>query len=292
MMDIGFLGLGTMGAPMARNLLKAGHTVHVWNRSPAPREALLKDGAQACDTLLDVAVAPVLFSMLANDEAVRSAVLDSGLLDALPEGAVHVNMATVSVAFAKELAALHARRGVAYIAAPVLGRSDVAEAGKLNILAGGDAAAIARVQPLLDVLGAKTWHFGDAPEQANAVKLAANFCLASAIGTMAEAGALVRGHGVAPADFLQMLTTTLFAAPAYQGYGGMIAKETYIPAGFKMTLGLKDVRLALAAGDATHVPMPIASTLRDGLLEGVANGDGDLDWSALAKVSARRAGQA
>lgn len=291
-MDIGFLGLGTMGAPMARNLLKAGHTVQVWNRSPAPREALLKDGAHACDTPLDVAVAPVTFSMLANDEAVRSALLDSGLLDALPEGAVHVNMATVSVAFAKELAALHAKRGVAYIAAPVLGRSDVAEAGKLNILAGGDPAAIARVQPLLDVLGAKTWRFGDAPEQANAVKLAANFCLASAIGTMAEAGALVRGHGVAPADFLQMLTTTLFAAPAYQGYGGMIAKETYTPAGFKMTLGLKDVRLALAAGDATHVPMPIASTLRDGLLEGVANGDGDLDWSALAKVSARRAGQA
>lgn len=291
-MEVGFLGLGTMGAPMARNLLKAGHTVHVWNRSPEPREALLKDGARACDTPLDVAVAPVLFSMLANDQAVRASILDSGLLDALSDGAVHVNMATVSVAFARDLAALHAKRGVAYVAAPVLGRSDVAEAGKLNILAGGDPKAIARVQPLLDVLGAKTWHFGDAPEQANAVKLAANFCLASAIGTMAEASALVRGHGVAPAEFLQMLTTTLFAAPAYQGYGGMIARETYTPAGFKMTLGLKDVRLALAAGDATHVPMPIASTLRDGLLEGVANGDGELDWSALAKVSARRAGQA
>lgn len=290
-MQIGFLGLGTMGAPMARNLLRAGHTVHVWNRSPAPREALLKDGAHACDTPLDLAVAPVLLSMLADDGAVRGAVLDSGLLDALPEGAVHVNMATVSVAFAQELAALHARRGVAYVAAPVLGRSDVAAAGKLNILAGGDAAAIERVQPLLDVLGARTWRFGDAPEQANAVKLAANFCLASAIGTMAEASALVGGHGVAPADFLQMLTSTVFAAPAYQGYGGMIAKETYAPAGFKMTLGLKDVRLALAAGDATHVPMPLASVLRDGLLEGVAHGDGELDWSALAKVSARRAGQ-
>ncbi len=291
-MDIGFLGLGTMGAPMARNLLRAGHTVRVWNRSPAPREALLKDGAHACDTPLDVAVAPILISMLANDEAVRSAVLDSGLLEALPEGAVHVNMATVSVAFAQELAALHAGRGVAYVAAPVLGRVDVAEAGNLNILAGGDAAAIERVQPLLDVLGARTWRFGDAPGQANAVKLAANFCLASAIGTMAEAGALVRGHGVAQSDFLQMLGSTIFPGPVYQGYGGLIAREQYTPAGFKLRLGLKDVRLALAAGEAAHVPMPIASVLRDGLLEGVAHGDGDLDLAALAKVSARRAGQA
>lgn len=290
-MDIAFLGLGTMGAPMARNLLKAGHAVHVWNRSPQAREALLQDGAQACDAPLDAAIAPVVFSMLADDDAVREVIVDSGLLDALPEGAVHVNLATVSVAFARALAARHAERGVDYVAAPVVGRVDVATAGKLNILAGGKAVAIDRVQPLLDVLGAKTWRFGDAPEQANAVKLATNFCLASAIGTMAEASALVRGHDVAPADFLEMITSTVFAAPAYQGYGGLIAREQYSPAGFKMTLGLKDVRLALAAGEATHVPMPLASTLRDGLLEGVANGDGALDWAALAKVSARRAGQ-
>lgn len=290
-MDIGFLGLGTMGAPMARNLLKAGHSLRVWNRGAAPREALAGEGAHACDTPRQAA-APVLISMLAHDQAVRESVLDSGLLDALPKGAIHVNMATVSVAFAHELAQAHAARGVAYVAAPVLGRVDVAQAGKLNILAGGEPADIARVQPLLDVLGARTWHFGARPEQANAVKLAANFCLASAIGTMAEAGALVRGHDVAPADFLAMLTSTVFAAPAYQGYGGLIAREEYSPAGFKMTLGLKDVRLALAAGEAKHVPMPIASTLRDGLLEGIAQGDGELDWSALAKVSARRAGQA
>lgn len=290
-MDIGFLGLGTMGAPMARNLLKAGHSLRVWNRGAAPREALAGEGAHACDTPRQAA-APVLISMLAHDQAVRESVLDSGLLDALPEGAIHVNMATVSVAFARELADAHAARGVAYVAAPVLGRVDVAQAGKLNILAGGEPADIARVQPLLDVLGARTWHFGARPEQANAVKLAANFCLASAIGTMAEAGALVRGHDVAPADFLAMLTSTVFAAPAYQGYGGLIARQQYSPAGFKMTLGLKDVRLALAAGEAKHVPMPIASTLRDGLLEGIAQGDGELDWSALAKVSARRAGQA
>ncbi|SEM27102.1 hypothetical protein SAMN05428989_3577 [Pseudoxanthomonas sp. GM95] len=290
-MDIGFLGLGAMGAPMARNLLKAGHTLHVWNRSPGPREALQQDGALTYATPRDVAIAPVVFSMLANDEAVRSAVLDDGLLDALPAGAVHVNMATVSVALARELAALHQARGVGYVAAPVMGRPDVAQAGKLNLMVAGTPDAIARVQPLLDVLGAKTWPFGEAPEQANAIKLAVNFCLASAVGTMGEASAFVRGHGLAPADFIELITSTVFAAPVYQGYGGLIAREQYSPAGFKLALGLKDVRLALAAGEATQVPMPLASTLRDGLLEGVAHGDGELDLAALAKVSARRAGQ-
>ncbi|MCW0416738.1 2-(hydroxymethyl)glutarate dehydrogenase [Xanthomonas sacchari] len=201
-------------------------------------------------------------------------------------------MATISVALARELHALHAERGVAYLAMPVLGRVEVAAAGQLNLLAAGDAAALARVQPLLDVIGRKTWYFGTAPEQANAVKLAANLCLASAIGTMAEASALVRGHGVEAAEFLDMLTSTVFAAPAYQTYGGMIAEQRYSPAGFKATLGLKDVRLALNAGETRHVPMPLAAVLRDAFIKAIAHGDGDLDWAALAKVAARRAGQA
>lgn len=291
-MTIAFIGLGAMGHHMAANLLQSGQPVHVWNRSPEPVQALAALGAKPAATPAECGIADIVFTMLADDDATRAVLLDGGVLAAMAPGSIHVNMATVSVAFAREMAALHVERGVGYVAAPVLGRVDVAQAGKLNILAGGEPADIARVQPLLDVLGARTWHFGARPEQANAVKLAANFCLASAIGTMAEAGALVRGHDVAPADFLAMLTSTVFAAPAYQGYGGLIAREDYSPAGFKMTLGLKDVRLALAAGEAKHVPMPIASTLRDGLLEGIAQGDGDLDWSALAKVSARRAGQA
>ncbi|WP_267117819.1 NAD(P)-dependent oxidoreductase, partial [Xanthomonas sacchari] len=227
-----------------------------------------------------------------DDTAVRETLLDRGALDALTAGSVHVNMATISVTLARELHALHAERGVAYLAMPVLGRVEVAAAGQLNLLAAGDAAALARVQPLLDVIGRKTWYFGAAPEQANAVKLAANLCLASAIGTMAEASALVRGHGVEAADFLDMLTSTVFAAPAYQTYGGMIAEQRYSPAGFKATLGLKDVRLALNAGETRHVPMPLAAVLRDAFIEAIAHGDGDLDWAALAKVAARRAGQA
>ncbi|NYF21957.1 hypothetical protein HDC36_003433 [Xanthomonas sp. JAI131] len=291
-MSIGFLGLGTMGQPIAHNLLRAGHAVTVWNRSAAAAQPLLEAGAQLAAQPADAVRGPVLFSMLADDAAVRETLLERGALDALPAGSVHVNMATISVALARELSALHAERGVAYLAIPVLGRSDVAAAGQLNLLAAGDADALARVQPLLDVIGRKTWYFGAAPEQANAVKLAANLCLASAIGTMAEASALVRGHGVDAADFLGMLVNTLFAAPAYQNYGGMIAEQRYSPAGFKTTLGLKDVRLALNAGETRHVPMPLAAVLRDQFIDAIAHGDGELDWSALAKVAARRAGQA
>ncbi|KAB7767775.1 MULTISPECIES: NAD(P)-dependent oxidoreductase [Xanthomonas] len=291
MTTIGFLGLGTMGQPIALNLLRAGHALTVWNRSAAAAQPLLEAGAQQAAQPADAVRGPVLFSMLADDTAVRETLLDRGALDALTAGSVHVNMATISVTLARELHALHAERGVAYLAMPVLGRVEVAAAGQLNLLAAGDAAALARVQPLLDVIGRKTWYFGAAPEQANAVKLAANLCLASAIGTMAEASALVRGHGVEAADFLDMLTSTVFAAPAYQTYGGMIAEQRYSPAGFKATLGLKDVRLALNAGETRHVPMPLAAVLRDAFIEAIAHGDGDLDWAALAKVAARRAGQ-
>lgn len=290
-MDIAFLGLGTMGLPMARNLLQAGHRLTVWNRSPAPRQVLAAEGAVAVEHPQQ-AIAPVVLAMLADDHASMACLVDSGLPAALPAGAVLVNMGTISVAGAASLAAHYAAAGLGYLAAPVLGRPDVAAAGKLNILAAGDPDLAQRVQPVLDVLGARTWHFGERPEQANAVKLAANFCLASAIGTMGEASALVQGHGVAPAAFLQMLTSTLFAAPAYQGYGGLIARRQYSPAGFKLALGLKDVRLGLAAGEAAHVPMPLAGVLRDALIDALAHGEGELDWAALAQVSARRAGQA
>ncbi|KOB25856.1 NAD(P)-dependent oxidoreductase, partial [Xanthomonas arboricola] len=266
-MPIGFLGLGTMGLPMAHNLLRGGFELRVWNRSPERAQSLRDTGATVVDAPRDAAHGPLLFSMLADDNAVRATVLEQGVLDALPAGSVHVNMATISVALAHELTALHAERGVAYVAAPVLGRVDVAEAGKLNILAAGDEAALARVQPMFDVLGQRTWEIGHTPEQANAVKLAANFCLASAIGAMAEASTLARGHGVDATQFLGMLTSTLFAAPAYQGYGRLIMQREYLPAGFTATLGRKDVDLAIQAGADKQVPMPLGELLRAGLDE-------------------------
>ncbi|MFJ5250626.1 NAD(P)-dependent oxidoreductase [Serratia liquefaciens] len=289
-MKIGFAGLGGMGSAMAANLLQAGYGVKVWNRSPQAAQPLVSAGAVQARQPEELAEVDVLISMLANDAATEQVVVESGLLQQLRAGAIHINMATVSVALAKRLALLHAERNVGYIAAPVLGRVDVAAAGKLNILAAGDPLLLAKVQPLFEVLGQQTWHFGDQPEQANIVKIAANFTLASAIEAMAEGSALVRNYGVSGADYLHMLTSTLFASPAYKGYGGLIAEEKFEPAGFKLSLGMKDVGLALEAGANSHTPMPFASVLKDNFLDAVAQGDADLDWSALAKVAARRAG--
>lgn len=292
-MRIAFLGLGTMGLPMAVNLVEAGHAVRGWNRSPAPMTKLVALGAESAATPPEAAAdADVLISMLADDAATRSAVLEAGTLAALKPGAIHVNMGTVSVALGAELATLHHTQGVGYVAAPVLGRVNVAEAGELNILAAGALATVAAVQPLFDVLGQKTWYLGERPEQANAAKLAVNFMIASAIGTMGEAVALAQGHGVDKADFLELVTSTAFAAPVYKGYGKAIAEERFEPAGFKLALGLKDVRLALAAAEQVNVPLPLASALRDAHIESLAHDEGHLDWAALSRTSARRAGQA
>lgn len=285
-MSIGFIGLGAMGRHMAAKLLRSNQPVHVWNRNPAPVQALAEQGAKAAASAAECGIADVVFSMLSDDQATRSVVVDGGVLDAMAPGSIHVNMATVSVAFAREMAALHVARGIGYVAAPVLGRVDVAAAGKLNILAGGSDELIARVQPLLDLMGQKTWRFGDAPEQANAVKLACNLTLACAIEAMGEGAALAGSHGVQAASFIDLITSTLFAgSPVYKGYGAMIAQERYSPAGFKLSLGLKDVGLANDAAEAQGLRLHFGTVLRETLQEAVARGDGDLDLAGLARMS-------
>lgn len=288
-MKVGFIGLGAMGSAMASNLIGAGHVVTVWNRSAQACEPLASLGAKVASTPDRAAQGDVLCSMLANDRAVRAVILDSGLLDAMDRATVHVNHATISVALAQELAAEHERRGLGYVAAPVFGRPDMAAAAKLNILAAGMPAAIEKVRPLLEAMGSKVWPLGEAPERASVAKIAGNFMLASAIESMAEATALTRAYGVSAADFLDVMTSTLFAAPAYQGYGRLIAEQRFKPAGFTLPLGFKDVGLAQAAGEAARVPLPFAGVLRDSLLEAMAAGDEELDWSALSMVAARRA---
>lgn len=288
-MKVGFIGLGRMGAAMASNLVAAGHSVSVWSRSPEACEPLASLGAKVASTPDRAAQGEVLCSMLADDAAVRAVFLDGGVIDAMDAGAVHVNHATISVALARELAAAHKQRGIAYVAAPVFGRPDVAEAAKLNVVVAGAQAAIEKARPLLEAMSAKVWPMGEQPERANVVKIAGNFMLASAIQSMAEASALTRAHGVSADDFLNVMTRTLFASPVYQGYAKLIAEQRYTPAVFTMRLGYKDVGLALAASDAERVPMPFAGVLRDAFLEGLAGGGEELDWAALASVAARRA---
>ncbi|WP_332440998.1 NAD(P)-dependent oxidoreductase [Burkholderia ubonensis] len=289
-MDLGFIGLGEMGQAIATNLLKAGHQVRVWNRSRERTEPLVALGAQAVGTPADAFRGDAVFSMLADDAAARS-VFDDALLAQAPRGLIHVNMATISVALAESLAHAHASRGLDYVAAPVMGRPDVAAAARLTIMAAGPAEAIDRMQPLFDAIGQKTWRLGSLPQHANVAKLAANFTLASAIETLGEASALLAGHGVAMRDFLDVITHSVFPGPVYQGYGAMIAERRYEPARFKARLGLKDVRLALEAGDAVSVPLPVASLVRDNLLDALAHGGGELDFAVLGEVASRRAGR-
>ena len=288
-MKVGFIGLGAMGSAMASNLVAAGHSVTVWNRSESACAPLASLGAKVASTPERAVQGEVLCSMLANDQAVREVFFEHALLDAMDPDMVHVNHATISVALAQELAEAHAKRGLKYVAAPVLGRPEMAAAAKLNILAAGDSAAIDKVQPLLQAMGSKVWLLGNAPERANVAKIAGNFMLASAIESMAEATALTRAYGVSAADFLEVMTNTVFAVPAYQVYGKMIAEQRFKPAGFALPLGFKDVGLALAAGENARVPLPFAGILRDAMLEALAAGDDDMDWSALALVAARRA---
>jgi 3-hydroxyisobutyrate dehydrogenase-like beta-hydroxyacid dehydrogenase len=289
-MEIGFLGLGAMGRAMAARLVSAGHRVRVWNRSPGPAGELAQQGAEAVGAPAEAFLGEVAISMLADDDAYRSIGLPGPLLDQAPRGMIHLNMATVSVGLTRELAKAHAARGLQYGAAPVFGRGDVAAAGKLTIVAAGPTQALELVAPLCEAMGQRTWRLGEDPAQAAAAKIAGNFMIASAIETMGEATTLAARHGVPPEILLEILTSSLFSAPVYQNYGRIITGRKFQPAGFRLRLGLKDVRLALAAGEDAHVPLPFGSVLRDAFLEAIAHGDGDLDWAALAEVSRRRAG--
>ena len=288
MMDIGFIGLGAMGSRICENLLKAGHKVRVWNRSRAPVDVLTRLGAQPVSAAREAFSGDAVFSMLADDAAVR-AVIDP-LLEGAPKGLVHVNMATISVSLARALGERHRVRGLAYVAAPVFGRPELAAAGKLTIVVAGEPSAVTRIEPLLAVIGQRTWPIGVQPERANIVKLAGNFMLGAAVEAMAEATAMAWRNGIEPSDLLDVLTNGVFTAPAYQMYGMAIAKQRYEPAGFKLSLTLKDLRLVLAAADEAGVPMPLADVVHGSLLEAVANGDGERDLAALAVVAMRRAG--
>lgn len=289
-MRIGFIGLGSMGAGMAGNLIKGGHEVTVWNRSADAAKPLAEQGAKVAAQASGAAEgAEVLHSMLANDAAVREVILKGGVLDTLPQGAVHVNHATISVELARELIEAHESRGLGYVAAPVFGRPAVAAQGGLNIVVSGKPDAVKTVQPLLELLAQKVWPMGEDPIRATIVKIGGNFMIGAAIESMAEATTLTRAHGVSAKDFLDVMSNSLFAAPIYKTYGGMIAEDTYTPAAFKLSLGFKDVGLARAAAEAKRVPMPLASVLHDALLESLASGDGDIDWAGMARVAAARA---
>lgn len=289
-MKAGFIGLGNMGLPMARNLLKAGHEVTVYNRTREKAERLRADGAIIADRAANACGSDILITMLADDRAVRAVVFDGQLIPKLVPGSLHISMSTISIALAQELTQAHAEAGSQFISTPVFGRPEAAEAAKLAIVAAGPAKAIEKCQPLFDAMGQRTFVVGEEPYEANTVKLAGNFLILSVIESLGEAYALLRKSGVEPEKFLEIMTSTLFAAPVYKTYGNLIAKEQFLPAGFKLILGLKDVSLVLAAAADARAPMPVASLVRDHILAAIARNGGDLDWSSFSKISAENAG--
>ena len=292
-MKTGFIGLGRMGSAMAANLVKAGHDVTVFNRSPGKSRALLDLGAHEAARVADACRGEVVITMLADDTALTSVALaNDGIIENLSKGSIHVSMSTISIALSKKLAQAHGDAGQRFVSATVFGRPDVAEAAKLFIVAAGDATAVAACQPLFDVLGQKTSTIGAEPAAANLVKLCGNFLAAATIEALGEAIALIGKAGIDRRAFVQLLTSTVFTAPAYKIYGDLITENKFQPARFAAPLGHKDIRLTLAAAESLRVPMPLGSLLHDRFLQLLAQGGDGLDWAAIGGLAAQDAGDA
>jgi 3-hydroxyisobutyrate dehydrogenase-like beta-hydroxyacid dehydrogenase len=290
-MKIGFIGLGHMGAAMAANLIKAGHDVTVFNRTPGKSAALIELGAHEAANLAEACRGEVVLSMLANDAAASDVTLGAGgIIAHLRKDAIHLSMSTISVALSKRLTQAHSQAGQRYVAAPVFGRPDMAATAKLFIVAAGDTAAIDACQPLFDVLGQKTSTIGAEPSAASLVKLTANFLQASVIEALGEAIALIGKAGIDRIAYVNLLTSTIFTSPAYTIFGPLIATGTFAPAAFAAPLGFKDIRLALAEAETLRVPMPLASLLHDRFLRLFARGGEKLDWSAIGGLATEDAG--
>lgn len=289
---IGFVGLGSMGLPMATNLVKAGFSLQVYNRTPDKAQPLVAQGAKLVNSPQDVVASDgVVITMLANDQALEDVVLgENGILERLGAGGIHLSMSTVSPATADKLAKYHGQRGSHYLAAPVFGRPDAAAASKLWICLAGNGAAKEKVLPLLNVLGQGVFDFGEQVGAANIVKLTGNFLIVSAIEAMAEAFTLAEKNGIERTKVAELFGKTLFSCPIYQNYGRQIAQEQYQPAGFKLSLGLKDVSLVLQTATSSQMPMPLASLLHERLMAAVTKGRGDIDWTGLALEISEEAG--
>ncbi len=290
-MEAALIGLGKMGTGIAKNLLRAGHRVTVYNRTREKAEALRADGATVAGSVSEACRSEVVFTMVADDAALEGFVFgEGGILASLARGAVHVSLSTISVALSDRLAAAHTKAGQGYLAAPVFGRPEAAEAGRLAVVVAGPASFVQKCKPLFEAMGPKLMVAGERPSMANVVKLSGNFLIGSVLESLAEALAFARKSGVDAGALMEFLTSTLFNAPVYKTYGDLIVQGKFEPAGFALPLGLKDVRLVLQAAEAANVPMPIASVVRDRFITAMARGNQDKDWSVIGRVAAEDAG--
>jgi 3-hydroxyisobutyrate dehydrogenase-like beta-hydroxyacid dehydrogenase len=290
-MNTALIGLGNMGTGIAKSLLRAGHHVTVYNRTRSKAEALRADGAVVAASVAEACRSEIVFTMVADDGALENLVFEpGGILASLPQGSVHVSLSTISVALSDKLAAEHAKAGQGYLAAPVFGRPEAAEAARLAVVVAGPPDLLQRCKLLFEAMGPKLFVVGEKPSLANVVKLSGNFLIATVLESLSEALAFARKSGVDAGALMDFLTATLFNAPVYKTYGDLIVQGKHEPAGFALPLGLKDVRLVLQAAEAASVPMPIASLVRDRFITAMARGNQDKDWSVLGRVAAEDAG--
>lgn len=287
---VAFLGLGAMGSAMTERLLDEGYAVTVWNRSASPAERFAeRDGVDLVDTVADAFIARTIVHSMLTDDRVMLDVFSDELLGAVPAGRVHVSHATISPAAAADLAERHARHGVGYVSAPVLGRSTVAATGALLVVASGDADALNTALPALRSLSSRVWNLGTDPRLAPVVKIAVNYSILHALQSITESVVLVESAGIDPSTFVEILTHTAFSGSAHSGYGPIIAEKRYEPVGFAMSLGLKDLTLAENAAAALGVTLPVAPVLHELFDAALADTAlAKLDWSAVAEITRQR----
>jgi 3-hydroxyisobutyrate dehydrogenase-like beta-hydroxyacid dehydrogenase len=290
-MKIGFIGLGNMGSAIAANLVRAGHEVAVWNRSPEKARGLVAQGAALSPSPKAAAAHEVVMTMLADDSALDEVLGGTeGLLEGLGRGALHISLSTISVRMADRITRLHRERGQRLVCAPVFGRPEAAAAAKLFVVAAGASADLDAASAIFSAIGQRVFNIGERPSSANLVKLCGNFAILSAIETMAEAMTLAEKGGVAGKQLLDVLTGTLFDTPVYRNYGAALVERRFKPAGFAAPLGLKDMRLVGESAEALRVPMPLLNVLRDHLLQTIDADGEDVDWSAIGRAVARNGG--
>jgi 3-hydroxyisobutyrate dehydrogenase-like beta-hydroxyacid dehydrogenase len=273
-----------MGHAMATNLVHAGHTVRAWNRSKLDAASL--EGIEIVGRVADAFQGDVAITMLSDDAAIREVIVSPGVLAAARKPIVHVVTSTISLAFVDELVRLHEAAGVGYVAAPVLGRPDAARAAQLHVIAAGPDALIEQVHPVLEAVSRKIWVMGRDPRQANAAKIACNMLIIAAVQTLAEAFVLTGANDVAQQDFLSLITGTLFGGRVHENYGANIVRGNFEP-GFKIELGLKDLRLATEAAAAAGRQLPVLDAVRGQVMEAIAHGRAGKDWSAVADYTLR-----
>jgi 3-hydroxyisobutyrate dehydrogenase-like beta-hydroxyacid dehydrogenase len=290
-MRIGFLGIGSMGKPMALRLLAAGHELSVWNRTEGRTEPLLREGAIAAGTPAEAELgAEVVITMLFDDAAHEDVLFGpNGLVDALSPGALHISCSTISVALSERLTAEHARRGQRYVAAPVFGRPNIAADGRLWTVVAGEDSAVAEARPLLETFSRGISVVGTEPRQAHALKLGGNFLISAMIHSLSEGFVFAQSQGIEPQAFLEAINNALFQSPFYAAYGKVMLNPPK-NAGASVGLGAKDNRLLREAAASRHTRISLADTLAQVFAQAQQAGLSDEDWAVgQYRMAQRRA---